>query len=92
MIEEGQTHSSRPADVSCSKGVCAEQRALQKQQGGREGLPSGPDEDDGTVPGDPGLCSTLLGKADDIMPVLPLPNPREARGSRPETCRGTEGP
>lgn len=58
----------------------------------REDLPSGPAEDEGTVPGDLVLCSTLPGKANDIMPVLFLPHPREAKGDRPDACRGTGGP
>lgn len=58
----------------------------------REDLPSGPVEDEGTVPGDAILCSTLPGKANDIMPVLPLPHPKAAKGDRPDACRGPEGP
>lgn len=89
MTEEGQRHKAR--QLMCHPmTVCAEQTLLRRQGG--EALPSGPVEDEGTVPGDLVLCSTLPGKANDIMPVLPPPHPREARGDRPDACRGTGGP
>lgn len=68
MTKEGQGHKAR--QLMCHPTtVCAEQ-ALLRRQGG-EDLPSGPAKDEGTVPGDLVLCSTLPGKANDIMPVLP---------------------
>lgn len=76
MAEEGQRHKAR--QLMCHPmTVCVEQTLL-KRQGG-EDRPSGPVEVEGTVPGDLVLCSTLPGKANDIMPVLPPPHPTPER-------------
>ena len=88
MTEEGQRHKAR--QLMCHPTTACAEQALLRWQGG-EDLPSGPAKDEGTVPGDLVLCSTLPGKANDIMPYSPTP-PREARGDRPDACRGTGGP